>query len=93
MGRRYRHDVAIGYDPCRWVGGDYVDVVRLHDGRIMLATPIDRVLTALNHEEPDRVPRDLGGRVSSMMAEAYEAVREQPGPARARALWGVIWPE
>ena len=30
-------DVAIGYEPCRWVGGDYVDATTLPDGRILLA--------------------------------------------------------
>lgn len=30
-------DVAIGYEPCRWVGGDYVDAVPMPDGRILLA--------------------------------------------------------
>ena len=30
-------DVAIGFEPCRWVGGDYVDVVPMPDGRVLLA--------------------------------------------------------
>ncbi|MFW5741304.1 MAG: SpoIIE family protein phosphatase [Myxococcota bacterium] len=30
-------DVSIGYEPCRWVGGDYADVVPMPDGRILLA--------------------------------------------------------
>ena len=30
-------DLAIGFEPCRWVGGDYVDVVPMPDGRILLA--------------------------------------------------------
>ena len=29
-------DAAIGFEPCRWVGGDYVDVVPMPDGRIFL---------------------------------------------------------
>jgi len=29
-------DVAIGFEPCRWVGGDYVDAVRAPDGRVLL---------------------------------------------------------
>ena len=29
-------DVAIGFEPCRWVGGDYVDVVPASDGRTLL---------------------------------------------------------
>jgi len=31
----------------------------------------ERVIAALKHKEPDRVPLDLGGRVSSMMQNAY----------------------
>jgi phosphoserine phosphatase RsbU/P len=30
-------DVAIGYEPSRWVGGDYVDAAPLGDGRVLLA--------------------------------------------------------
>lgn len=30
-------DVAFGFEPCRWVGGDYVDAVALQDGRVLLA--------------------------------------------------------
>jgi serine phosphatase RsbU (regulator of sigma subunit) len=30
-------DIAVGFQPCRWVGGDYVDVVPLADGRVILA--------------------------------------------------------
>ena len=30
-------DVAFGIQPCRWVGGDYVDVISLPDGRVLLA--------------------------------------------------------
>jgi serine phosphatase RsbU (regulator of sigma subunit) len=30
-------EVAIGFEPCRWVGGDYVDAVGLQDGRVLLA--------------------------------------------------------
>jgi phosphoserine phosphatase RsbU/P len=29
-------DVAVGYEPSHWVGGDYVDAVDLEDGRILL---------------------------------------------------------
>jgi uroporphyrinogen decarboxylase len=38
-----------------------------------------RVQMALNHQEPDRVPRDLGGRVSSMMEDPYRALKAQLG--------------
>lgn len=30
-------DVAVGFEPCQWVGGDYVDAVQLPDGRVLLA--------------------------------------------------------
>lgn len=30
-------DVAIGFIPCHWVGGDYVDAVKMADGRTLLA--------------------------------------------------------
>ncbi len=30
-------EVAIGFQPCLWVGGDYVDAWSLPDGRVMLA--------------------------------------------------------
>jgi serine phosphatase RsbU (regulator of sigma subunit) len=29
-------DLAIGFKPCRWVGGDYVDVISTSDGRTLL---------------------------------------------------------
>ena len=35
-----------------------------------------RVVMTLNHKEPDRVPRDLGGRVSSMMESSYKALKK-----------------
>jgi serine phosphatase RsbU (regulator of sigma subunit) len=30
-------DIAVGFEPCKWVGGDYVDAVPLPDGRVLLA--------------------------------------------------------
>jgi serine phosphatase RsbU (regulator of sigma subunit) len=30
-------DVAVGFEPCKWVGGDYVDVVPMPDGRVLFA--------------------------------------------------------
>jgi hypothetical protein len=29
-------DVAIGFEPCRWVGGDYADVLAFGDGRVLV---------------------------------------------------------
>lgn len=43
-------------------------------------TSRERVLSALNHEEPDRVPLDIGGGVSSSISvEAYEGLKEHLG--------------
>lgn len=30
-------NVAIGFEPCKWVGGDYVDIVPMPDGRILMS--------------------------------------------------------
>jgi serine phosphatase RsbU (regulator of sigma subunit) len=30
-------DVAVGFEPCKWVGGDYADVVAMPDGRVLCA--------------------------------------------------------
>ncbi len=48
----------------------------------MMMTHRERVLRALNHEEPDRVPMDLGGCLaSSMVGQAYPALRRELGLA------------
>ncbi len=39
----------------------------------------ERVLTALNHEEPDRVPVDLGGRQTTFMIETYDRFKTHLG--------------
>ncbi len=39
-------------------------------------TPRERLLTALSHRQPDRVPRDLGGRVTGITVGAYDALKE-----------------
>ena len=50
-------------------------------------TPRERVLTAMNHQQPDRVPIDFGGhRSSGIAAMAYRRLREaldlEPRPIR-----------
>ncbi|MFW6162574.1 MAG: uroporphyrinogen decarboxylase family protein [Planctomycetota bacterium] len=42
-------------------------------------TPRDRVLTALDHREPDRVPIDLGGNQTGIHKFAYQALLEHLG--------------
>jgi uroporphyrinogen decarboxylase len=39
----------------------------------------ERVLMALNHEQPDRVPLDLGGRQTTLMIPAYEKLKKYLG--------------
>ena len=40
---------------------------------------------ALNHQEPDRIPFDLGGTVlTSIHVNAYRKLRRYLGPARQR---------
>ncbi len=39
----------------------------------------ERVQITLNHQKPDHIPRDLGGRVSSMMQNAYTALKTHMG--------------
>jgi uroporphyrinogen decarboxylase len=48
--------------------------------RAMMMTSRDRVLAAVGHREPDRVPIDLGGhRSSGMMAIAYHRLKQHLG--------------
>ena len=42
-------------------------------------SPRERVLTALNHKEPDRVPLDLGGRVTTITKVPYEELKKYLG--------------
>ena len=44
-----------------------------------MLTPRERVLTALDHREPDRVPIDLGGNQTGIHKFAYEALLEHLG--------------
>jgi len=39
----------------------------------------ERVLTALNHQEPDRVPLDLGGFQSGITSIAYDNLKKELG--------------
>lgn len=42
-------------------------------------TPRERFLAALNHEEPDRVPLDLGGINTSLMIETHDNLKNHLG--------------
>ena len=51
-------------------------------------TPRERVIAALNHQEPDRVPLDIGGGGStSILVEGYEHLKQHLGiKAETRAM-------
>lgn len=49
------------------------------EGKVDEMTPRERLLAALAHEQPDRVPRDLGGRVTGITVKAYDRLREHLG--------------
>ncbi|MCJ7738385.1 MAG: hypothetical protein MUQ10_13915, partial [Anaerolineae bacterium] len=59
----------------------------------------DRVLAAINHREPDRVPVDLGGtRVTSINVSAYARLRHEFGldeePPKVMDVWQMLaWVE
>ena len=59
----------------------------------------ERVLAALNHQEPDRVPFDLGStQVTGIHAVAYRALRERLGlpavtPALCDHIQGLAMPD
>jgi len=44
----------------------------------------ERVKTALNHREPDKVPIDLGGCATCIEAEAYEDLKKYLGIKKTR---------
>ena len=52
-----------------------------------MSTHRERVITALSHRKPDRVPLDLGGtRDSSIVVEAYERLKQYFGVASDNVL-------
>lgn len=79
-------DLAICYQPCRWVGGDYVDVVAMPDGRTMLmvadvcgkglgAAMICSNVHAMTHASL-RAGASLAQTVSSLNAHLMEYLEE-----------------
>lgn len=77
---------SIGLHILAWVVGtakrwSAVKVMKDKTGGIMITmSHRERVLRALNHQEPDRVPLDLGGsRSSSLVVEAYEKLNRHLG--------------
>ncbi|MCL2824631.1 MAG: SpoIIE family protein phosphatase [Polyangiaceae bacterium] len=66
-------DVAIGFEPCRWVGGDYVDAVPMPDGRVLLAIAdvcgkgLQAALVASSLHTMVHATIDAGGTMSQLM--------------------------
>jgi len=56
--------------------------------------PRERLQTALRHEEPDRVPLDLGGPATSLLFDTYENLKrhlELKTPTRIRSrTWQTV---
>ena len=50
-------------------------------------TSRERVRRALDHEEPDRVPVDLGGRNTNLHREEYEKLANSLGIAHTDCSW------
>jgi serine phosphatase RsbU (regulator of sigma subunit) len=66
-------DVAVGFEPCRWVGGDYVDAVLMPDGRVLLAVAdvcgkgLQAALVASSLHTMVRATVDAGGTLSRLI--------------------------
>ncbi len=54
-------------------------------------TSRQRVLAALNHQEPDRVPVDLGGRHTTMHVVAHRRLQEYLGLGSEEDSWRQFW--
>jgi len=55
-------------------------------------TPRERVISALEHQEPDRVPLDLGGINTSLMVQTFKNLLNHLGmPCRELKLRSKIW--
>ena len=55
-------------------------------------TSRERVVTALNHEEPDRVPLDIGGGTSSsIVVEEYENLKMHLGVQMETKVWNRVF--
>lgn len=55
-------------------------------------TSRERVETALNHEEPDRVPLDIGGcNCTTLSVEAYEKLKKHMGVSYPTRILSEIW--
>jgi serine phosphatase RsbU (regulator of sigma subunit) len=71
-------ELAFGFEPCRWVGGDYVDALVLPDGRVLLAIAdvcgkgMQAALVASSVHTLVRASRDLCGDLPQLMKRLNE---------------------
>jgi len=55
-------------------------------------TPRERVITALNHQEPDRVPLDIGGGLSTtQIVEGYEKLKTYLGVTKETVMMSKLF--
>jgi phosphoserine phosphatase RsbU/P len=75
-------ELAIGFKPCRWVGGDYVDAVKTADGRTLLVMAdvcgkgLPAALVASMLHTTVRVGVKAGMDLTQMMQNLNEYLRE-----------------
>ncbi|RPI80991.1 MAG: hypothetical protein EHM41_21570 [Chloroflexi bacterium] len=50
----------------------------------------ERVLTALDHKSPDRVPVDMGGTQTSLLAEPYDALKRKLGISTPTSVSNIV---
>ncbi len=66
-------DIAFGFEPCRWVGGDYVDAIPMPDGRLFLAVAdvcgkgLQAALVASSLHTMVRVTVEAGGSLQQLV--------------------------
>ncbi|HEY5960227.1 MAG TPA: SpoIIE family protein phosphatase [Polyangiaceae bacterium] len=71
-------ELAFEFEPCRWVGGDYVDALVLPDGRVLLAIAdvcgkgLHAALVASSVQTLVRASRDIGGDLPVLMKRLNE---------------------
>lgn len=66
--------------------GNQIGETRIIERHLETMTPRERVNKALNHEETDRVPIDLGGFQTGFHWKAYESLLRHPGMDEAVSI-------
>jgi serine phosphatase RsbU (regulator of sigma subunit) len=71
-------ELAFGFEPCRWVGGDYVDALMLPDGRVLLGIAdvcgkgLQAALVASSVHTLVHASRELGNDLPQLMHRLNE---------------------